>query len=217
MTEVQSRTAIVILTWNDLNLLRNTLETFRAFNGNRHLYIVDNGSDDGTAEYLTEFPHCTLIRHAHNLGIVRGTFSGWRHAVARGHEFILHVESDFPSIRPVPFALLEEYLDQNVDVGFVRLNDRRDARRNIATKKPISYQPWKDIGEGFRIAKYNYHMAFHPYLFRGSFVEHLSKTHLRTERGIMNRYEKLKLNGAKLAPSCFTTLPQRHWQLGWRW
>jgi glycosyltransferase involved in cell wall biosynthesis len=209
------RTAIVVLTWNDLPKLTETLSTFREFNGVQDMYVVDNGSTDGTREYLAGKDY-QVIHHQRNTGVFTGTMSGWTYAAQQGHEFILNVQSDFPSVAKIPFGLLEQYLDLNPDVGFIRLNAKKDFPRNSATGRPIIYQAWDPVGDGFEIAKYNYHMAFHPYLFRSSFVEHFSRAPLRTERGLMAKYEELNKRGARLRPHCFHTYPcNRHNAVGW--
>ncbi|MEA2709237.1 MAG: hypothetical protein QOF78_1838 [Phycisphaerales bacterium] len=206
---------MVVLSWNDLPLLRATLETFRQFNGSHDMYVVDNGSVDGTGAYL-ENDGYRVIHHEQNLGVFEGTMSGWTRAVADGHEFILNLQSDFPSLCAVPFAQLEGYLDRNPDVGFIRLNRRKHRPVNSVTHDPVIFQPPEAVGEGFEVSKYNYHMAFHPYLFRASLVEHLRQAPVKSERGLMCAYEGLNLWGAKLRPPCFETLPcNRHGTPGW--
>lgn len=67
------RKNIVILTWNCieytklcLNSLRNTIDD------NTKVYIVDNGSTDGTIDYLRQIDWIELIENDTNMGFVRG-------------------------------------------------------------------------------------------------------------------------------------------------
>lgn len=211
-----ARTAVVVLTWNDLALLKQTLRTFGQFNRRTPTYVVDSGSIDGTAKWLAGGGY-RLIRHPINLGIFRASLDAWERAASAGYEFILNLQSDFPCTRAAPFEVLEEYLDANPQVGFIRLNRWREMRRNCVTHEPIVAGPAEALRDGWRIVQYNYHMSFHPYLFRANIVAFLKQAWPRTERGLMRQYEKLGLRGAKLQPACFSTIEcNRHGTPGWR-
>jgi glycosyltransferase involved in cell wall biosynthesis len=56
--------AIVIITYNRRDVLRETLRrlnTHLAYDGPRALVIADDGSDDGTAEMLAEYPDAVHV------------------------------------------------------------------------------------------------------------------------------------------------------------
>ena len=64
-------TAIVILTWNQLNDTRRCLCSLArtGYSLNR-VVLWDNGSEDGTEESITrEFPDVIYHRHPRNLGV----------------------------------------------------------------------------------------------------------------------------------------------------
>lgn len=65
---------IVILTWNGLDYTKRCLETLRACTRfpDYRVIVVDNGSTDGTPEFLATLPWVELIRNDHNTGFVRG-------------------------------------------------------------------------------------------------------------------------------------------------
>ena len=67
--------SIVILTWNGLELTKQCLLSL--FNHTKYnnyvVYIVDNGSSDGTLEYLDKFPYpLNVIKNKKNIGFVAG-------------------------------------------------------------------------------------------------------------------------------------------------
>src|SRR3990167_3815402 len=57
------------------------------------LVVVDNGSDDGTADFLQRyvfrhFPHHSLIRNASNQGMAKSLNQGWRAIEASAYAFL---------------------------------------------------------------------------------------------------------------------------------
>jgi len=79
-----ARISINIVTWNSLKYLSQALssilnQTYRDF----RLLIVDNGSSDGTAEYVRKnFPEAGVLRNVKNLGFTRAHNQGIAYAQA---------------------------------------------------------------------------------------------------------------------------------------
>ncbi|MFY3704819.1 glycosyltransferase family 2 protein [Achromobacter dolens] len=64
-----SRTSIVVLTRNRRDEVRRTLERLLALPQRHRIIVVDNGSEDGSAELIEQaFPDVTLLRAGANLG-----------------------------------------------------------------------------------------------------------------------------------------------------
>jgi len=64
---------IVILAWNGLDYTKRCLESLRnTLFPDYHVIVVDNGSTDGTTEYLETLDWVQLIRNEENVGFVRG-------------------------------------------------------------------------------------------------------------------------------------------------
>jgi GT2 family glycosyltransferase len=76
MTE--AKIAVVILTWNGIALTRRCLQTLKleALPAGVSVTVVDNGSTDGTVEYLRSMPRITLIENGENLGYARAVNIG---------------------------------------------------------------------------------------------------------------------------------------------
>jgi GT2 family glycosyltransferase len=85
--------AAVTITYNRLEMTRRTVESFNEKTRvDRHLFI-DNGSTDGTVEYLKEYDHILLGR---NFGIAYA----FREAVHRlkGYDYILKLDNDVETV-----------------------------------------------------------------------------------------------------------------------
>lgn len=236
-----SRTAVVILTWNRLKNLKNTISTFKKFNKNffdNNIIIVDNGSIDKTPEYLKDF-NFRVITNKKNLGAQRGKFIGWHEAMRIGYDFVLFLEDDFPCIRKVPIRDIERYLDENQDVGYVRLNKKKILKRHQISRMPIVYQPKNILNKEFNIQKSNYHFTCNPIMFRISLLAtldlwidlsvetwknfkyfednpptHLAKKRVLKNFGIsekeyMRRYMQRYKWQAYIIPQCFKTVVRK--------
>ncbi len=123
-----------IVTYNNIatidkavsSLLKCTAADFR-------LFIVDNGSTDGTPEHIEKnYPEVTVIRSGGNIGF------------GAGHNFIMdRLDSDYHviinpdiSVRDDVISKLASYLDENPDVGLVSPEIRfPDGRLQILGKK----------------------------------------------------------------------------------
>lgn len=87
--------SIVIVSWNTRELLRTCLESIEAFSGDLDLEIrvVDNGSDDGTADMVeAEFPGVLLIRNPDNRGFAAANNQALRKATGR-HLLLLNPDT----------------------------------------------------------------------------------------------------------------------------
>lgn len=166
-----NRTAIVILTWNRITSLKTTLHSFLQLNPGyeKDIIIVDNGSTDGTVDYLKKFDF-DIIFNKRNRGAQLGKFQGWSRALEKSYDFIIFIEDDFPCIRTVPIVDLENYLDRNTEVGQIRMNDKPYLKHHMVTKLPVFYQEPEQLNSEFTLVKSNYHFTCHPTIFRTSLI-----------------------------------------------
>ncbi len=58
-----------------------------------HVIVVDDGSDDGTAECVSDLP-VTLLRHARRMGKGASLRDGFREALRQGHAGVLTMDGD---------------------------------------------------------------------------------------------------------------------------
>lgn len=77
MREALQLTSIVILTLNELEYTRRCVDSIAAHTPEPHeLIFVDNGSTDGTVEYLRSIPGATVITNGENRGFGGGCNQG---------------------------------------------------------------------------------------------------------------------------------------------
>ena len=93
---MSSRTVAVILNWNSGEMTAECIRSLLAMDSSDYeMVVVDNGSSDGSAEYLRRgFPEITVLRQEHNLGFAGGCNVGLQYALDREAEFILLLNND---------------------------------------------------------------------------------------------------------------------------
>ena len=87
------KVAAVTITYNRLELTKKTVESFQSKTSVDYHLFIDNGSIDGTIEYLKDFDHILLEK---NYGIAYA----FREAVSNlhGYDFILKLDNDIETI-----------------------------------------------------------------------------------------------------------------------
>ncbi len=120
------RVSIVILSYNRLNYLKSTLAALYATAGYDHfeLIVVDNGSSDGSVDYL-ESLHTIgqidkLVLSARNLGTSGGYNCGFAHA-APGSDFLMKLDSDIVTLTPGWLQEIVSCFDQQPSLGLAAL------------------------------------------------------------------------------------------------
>ena len=129
--------SIVIITRNTCGLTGEAVRSMLAGDGavTREIFVVDNGSTDGTPEVLPrEFPQIQLIRSERNLGFARAVNLAAKNATG---EFLLLLNSD---ARPTAdaLALALQWLRANPDCAVVgaQLLDADGSRQNSIANFP---------------------------------------------------------------------------------
>jgi len=95
--------AAVTITCNRLELTKKTVESFYSKTKVDYHLFIDNGSTDGTQEYLKDFDHIFLEE---NYGIAYAFKQGVNHL--RGYDFILKLDND---IETVTEGIIEKILE----------------------------------------------------------------------------------------------------------
>lgn len=120
--EVTTKTDIVVVNWNAGDQLRQCIDSIRRYGFNHvgKCIVVDNGSQDGSTNFLEGAPDVDLVLTGKNLGFGRACNLG---AVRGDSQFVLFLNPDaslMPGSLDVPLAFLEEY--QNNKVGIVGIS-----------------------------------------------------------------------------------------------
>lgn len=106
--------SIITLTYNHLDYTKKFIESLYKYTKDFELIIVDNGSTDGTREYLKTLSGIKLILNDNNLGFSKGNNQGLE--IAEG-EYIGFLNNDI-LLYPNWFEELEKVF-QKENVGFV--------------------------------------------------------------------------------------------------
>jgi len=164
------RIAVVVLNYNGLRWLPNCLSSVaRTDYPNLDFYLVDNGSVDGSVDYVQKnFPWVKIIRHARNFGFAEG----YNRAIKRIEaDYVLLLNSDTVVLNP---SWVERLLDVArkdskivaVACKMVSMEDR--SRLDSAGGMGIPF--WRgfvDIGREERDRGQYDHGGFEPFAFCG--------------------------------------------------
>ncbi len=157
--------SVIVCTRNRLASLRRCVEAFDAVKADQkwELIIVDNGSDDGTAEYLSALPKVvgfrqTIITNEPHQGLGRARNKGFK--TSRGG-IVSFTDDDCYVTEDYIAAMLAAFRD-HPGVGFVGgrilLYDKTDLRLAIdENESEASFQPRTFIAPG---AMHGANMAF---------------------------------------------------------
>jgi GT2 family glycosyltransferase/glycosyltransferase involved in cell wall biosynthesis len=107
--------SVVIPNWNGRDLLEKYIPSIvEALSGNpdNEIIVVDNGSEDGSAEFLRErFPSVRVLALDRNLGFGGGSNAGFR---AAANDIVVLLNSDMRVERDFLAPLLEAFTDETI-------------------------------------------------------------------------------------------------------
>lgn len=127
--------SIMVLNWNGLDFLQRLLPTLveaTAHHGGDHeILLVDNGSEDGSVDYVQEhFPQVRVVQHDTNLGFVGGYNAALGHATK---DILVLLNNDMEVDRDFLASLLEPFEDDAVFAVSARISFRDRERRQEET------------------------------------------------------------------------------------
>jgi len=86
---------VIVVTYNGRQWLERCLGSVCASEVPADLYVWDNDSTDGSADFVQgRFPEAKLVRSADNLGFAEGNNMGLRHALERGYDYVYLLNQD---------------------------------------------------------------------------------------------------------------------------
>ena len=111
------KVSVVVLTWNGLEVTRNCMTTLlgRTDHPCFEVVAVDNGSTDGTLEYLRSLEGIRLVENGENLGFVGGNNAGIR--ACEGDVVLLNNDTEI--VRPDWLKRMQETAYSSEDIGIV--------------------------------------------------------------------------------------------------
>lgn len=126
--------SIITLTLNKLEYTKNFIESLKKYTKDFELIIVDNGSTDGTVEYIKSMPEIKLIQNAENNGFSKGNNQGIE--IAAG-EYIGFLNNDI-LLYPNWFEACKRVFE-NEKAGFVSPRHINPHYDNTNPEKYIKY------------------------------------------------------------------------------
>src|SRR5690606_34202849 len=91
---------VIIPTYNEIENVSDIVERVMALPGNFEVLIIDDGSPDGTAQVVRsmQIVHPTrihLMERSGKMGLGTAYIAGFKHALAKGYEYIFEMDADF--------------------------------------------------------------------------------------------------------------------------
>ena len=117
--------AVVILTWNGIKFTKTCIESIKRHGipENVQIVVVDNGSTDGTVEYLQSFSWIKLILNRKNLGFSRGNNMALRSLPKNTDAILLNNDVEIPD--PLWIEKLQDTVYQSERYGIAGCRIRR--------------------------------------------------------------------------------------------
>ena len=113
------KVGVVVLSWNSREFIEACLAGLRRHEPASPVYVVDNGSSDGSPDVLaTAHPEVTLIKLPANLGFAGGSNVGVARALADGCEAVALMNNDTVIDEPFIDACIR-LLDEHPEIGIV--------------------------------------------------------------------------------------------------
>ena len=90
-----NRILVVIVTYNGMRWLQRCLDSVRSSSVKADVFVCDNGSDDGSADFIeSHYPEAILVRNGNNTGFARAIDLGMRYAIEKGYGFVYLLNQD---------------------------------------------------------------------------------------------------------------------------
>ena len=90
-----NRVLVVIVTYNGMRWLQRCLDSVRSSSVKADIFVCDNGSDDGSADFIeNHYPEAILVRNGSNTGFARANDPGIRYALEKGYGFVYLLNQD---------------------------------------------------------------------------------------------------------------------------
>lgn len=155
----RSTFAVVIPALNEALRIREVVEG--ALRHCAHVIVVDDGSDDGTAERIADLP-VTVLRHERRMGKGASLRDGFRAALARGVRGVLTMDGDGQhSADDIPRLL--EAAERYPDAIVIGARLRRRAQQPLHRRLANEFGDWGIAwGCGYRIADTQSGQRYYP-------------------------------------------------------
>ena len=109
----------VIVTYNGMKWVDRCFSSLEASSFRPDIYVVDNGSTDGTQEYVkTHFPFVTFVENHSNLGFGQANNIGLQFALDNDYDYVYLMNQD-AWVMPDTLSSLAGLMDNHPDYGIL--------------------------------------------------------------------------------------------------
>lgn len=127
---------VVIVTYNAMQWSERCLNSLHKSKVKPDVFVVDNGSSDGTQAYIKEhYPEVLFLQSKENIGFGRANNLGLQYALDNGYDYVYLLNQDawvMPDTFNRLIALYEQYPEYGILSPFQMNNDMRIDRNFIA-------------------------------------------------------------------------------------
>lgn len=116
-----SKIAAVVVTFNRLDMLKDTIKALQVQTIAPQIIVVNNGSTDGTTEYLKKLGNELIVINQENTGGAGGFFTGMKYACENNYDFVWVMDDDVIPATNALEILVKDYkfLSEKENVGYL--------------------------------------------------------------------------------------------------
>lgn len=110
---------VIIVTYNAMQWIEKCIKSVLSSYVSADIFIVDNGSKDGTVEYIyTNYPKILLKKSELNLGFGKANNIALQYALDQGYEYVYLLNQD-AWVMPNTFEILIKVANKNPEFGIL--------------------------------------------------------------------------------------------------
>lgn len=131
----QSSILVIIVTWNGMRWIARCLDSVTESDKQADIFVVDNGSTDGTLELLRARKDIILRESRENLGFGAANNIGMRYALDHGYDCVFLLNQDAYLLHDTLGLLYEALCQDTGIISPIQMNGNlQDLDRNFANK-----------------------------------------------------------------------------------
>lgn len=152
---MKSRILAIVVTYNGMKWVDRCLGSLVMSRTPADVIVIDNGSQDGTQEYIAEnYPEVKLVSTGENFGFGKANNIGLKHTLEKGYEYVYLLNQD-AWVYPDTLGVLMEAMENDRSIGILSpmqmaaCEDRPDPR----FEKRCPKKALRDYGSRWRSGK----------------------------------------------------------------
>jgi GT2 family glycosyltransferase len=149
---------VIVLTWNGLDYTKRCLDSLRRATtyARYHLLVADNGSSDGTLEYLRDQESITSLSNKNNLGFAKGANRAIAQCDSNSDIILLNNDTEIEQADWIERLQSAAYRSPDIGVVGCRLVNPEGILQHAGTYMPIETFWGQQVGGGEKdVNQYN--------------------------------------------------------------